>query len=215
MKILKMNQKASYILTCIVLAIFLCGCKERESAVTLLGGLPESTYLTEIKNSLENNKPVVVGFLAEWCPHCRAYKPTFFEVKDSYPDKVTFVHIDVDDKNGSALSSRFQVKGIPTTAFVRSDGSVFKVNVGGLSKEDLIKVVDDLIKSKKKKKRDPIAPFPIEPQEVKPLPSPSPTATPTEGRPEGGRPPEANVDDKKPEASQEMADEEKEEKEEK
>ncbi|OGI18908.1 MAG: hypothetical protein A3B68_06715 [Candidatus Melainabacteria bacterium RIFCSPHIGHO2_02_FULL_34_12] len=158
-------QKTFYVFTCIIFAVILTGCKEKGTKITVLDGLPESPYLTEMKTSLENQKPVVVSFTAEWCPHCRKFKPTFIEVKDLYQEKVTFVNIDVDDSNGSTLSNRFQVRGIPTTTFVRSDGSVFKVNVGGLEKEELIKVVDELILSRRKKRSEPIAPFPIEPQE--------------------------------------------------
>ena len=151
---------------CIVLSVFLVGCKEKEQVASVFDGLPESAYITEIKTALENNKPLVIAFTAEWCPHCRAYKPIFFEVKKEVEDKCYFINIDVDDSNGSSLSKRFNVGGIPTTAFVRPDGSVFKVQVGEISKEDLIKLVDDLVASKKRKRGESIAPFPIEKKQV-------------------------------------------------
>ena len=163
----KLNQKIIYILSCFVLSICLFGCKEKGGKMSILDGLPESTYLTEAKSAIENGKPIAIAFTAEWCPHCRHYKPTFFEVKSSFEDKATFLNIDVDDSAGSAISSRFQVKGIPTTAFVRADGSVYKVHVGGLEKDKLTEIINDLILSKHRKRGEPVAPFPIEPQEVK------------------------------------------------
>lgn len=155
-------QKVIYILTCILISAFMFGCKQKGSKITVFDELPDSVYLTQVKTAIENKTPVAVSFTAEWCPHCRAYKPVFFEVKELYKDKVTFINIGVDDKAGSALSSRFQVRGIPTTAFVRADGSVFKVQVGEIGKDELIKIADELIINKKKKRGEPIAPFPIE-----------------------------------------------------
>ena len=168
MKIFNNCTKHLYFLTCILLTFSLFGCDEKGGVVTVLDGVSDSPYLTQMKTSLENKKPVAVSFTAEWCPHCRAYKPVFFEVKDLFADKVTFINIDVDDQNGSAISGRFQVRGIPTTAFIRPDGSVFKVQVGEIEKEELTKIANDLIKSKKKKRGEPIAPFPIESKKEEP-----------------------------------------------
>ena len=122
-----------------------------------------------IKTALENKTPMAISFTAEWCPHCREYKPVFFAVKDELKDKALFLNIDVEDTEGSNVTNRFQVKGIPTTAFIRADGSVFKVQVGEIEKEELIKIVNELVESKKRKRGEPIAPFPIEPvvEEVK------------------------------------------------
>ncbi len=160
MKIFKNYKKVVYVLSCFVIASFLSGCKEVNTSV--FDGLPESTFLTEAKTSLENHIPLAVAFTAEWCPHCRKYKPVFNEVKDLYHDKVTFINIDVDDTNGSPISNRFQVRGIPTTAFVRADGSVLKVQVGEISKEELVKISDELLSNKKRGKGEPVAPFPLD-----------------------------------------------------
>lgn len=157
------TQKVIYILTCIFISAFIFGCKQKGSKITVFDRLPDSIYLTQVKTAIENKNPVAVAFTAEWCPHCRAYKPIFFEVKELYKDKVTFINIDLEDTTGSTLSSRFQVRGIPTTAFVRADGSVLKVQVGEIGKDELIKIADELIVNKKKKRGEPIAPFPIEP----------------------------------------------------
>lgn len=162
MKIFKNNQKIFYVLSCLIISAFLYGCKEKEGKVSVFDGLPESTFLTEIKTSLENHTPLAIAFTAEWCPHCRKYKPVFSEIKDLYRDKVTFINIDVDDANGSPVSNRFQVRGIPTTGFVRADGSVYKIQVGDIAKDDLVKIADELIINKKRKKGEPVAPFPLD-----------------------------------------------------
>lgn len=179
MKTLTICKKSGYLFACVLLAGFLLGCKEKDALVSVFNGLPDSPYVSEMKSAIEGKKPVVVSFTAEWCPHCRNYKPVFFDVKGLYENKVTFINVDVDSDDGSVVSERFQVKGIPTTSFVRQDGSVFKVQVGEIEKEKLIETVDDLIKSKKKKRGEPVAPFPIEPVEVK-APPKEETAPPQE-----------------------------------
>ena len=201
MKIFNNNQKVVYVLSCIVIAFFLYGCKEKELDVSVFDELPESTFLTEIKTSLENHVPLAIAFTAEWCPHCRQYKPVFSEVKDLYRDKVTFINIDVDDANGAPISSRFQVRGIPTTGFVRADGSVYKVQVGEITKDELIKIADELILNKKRKSGEPIAPFPLDidkkeeatPAEQKqpaeePKEEEAPATPPVQEEPQGGIP---------------------------
>ena len=162
MKIFKNNQKVLYVFSCMLIAFSLYGCKEKGGDISVFEGLPESTFLTEIKTSLENHVPLAIAFTAEWCPHCRQYKPVFSDVKDLYRNKVNFINIDVDDANGSPISSRFQVRGIPTTGFVRADGSILKVQVGEISQDELVKIVDELIVNKKKKKGEPVAPFPLD-----------------------------------------------------
>lgn len=204
-------KKFVYFFVCILLTAFLFGCKEKTELASIFDGLPESNYLTEISSSVENKKPVIISFTAEWCPHCRKYKPAFFEVKDLLSNEATFINIDVDDSNGGIISGRFQVRGIPTTAFVRPDGSVFKVQVGEIEKEELIGIVRDLLKRKKKRKSEPIAPFPVEVKEIK-LPAKEEVkkeepqeiikeeVEPEEG-PADGRPPEAEqIDQPKPES---------------
>jgi len=158
---MKIN-KAIYILSCLLLSIFLFGCKESQLKITVFDKLPDSPLLNEVKSSIDDKKPLAIAFTAEWCPHCRKYKPIFIEVQDGYKDRITFINIDVDDTNGQTITQRFQVKGIPTTAFIRPDGSVFKVQVGNIEKDDLNKFLDSLIKSRKKKRKEPLAPFPID-----------------------------------------------------
>lgn len=156
-------KKSLYFLTCILFAGFLSGCKEKGGQITIFDGLSDSEHVSSARTALENKESVVVSFTAEWCPHCRAYKPVFSEVGDSFKGKAIFINIDVDSDEGSAISNKFQVRGIPTTAFVRADGSVFKVQVGGIQKDELTEIVNKLIKNKRRKRGEPVAPFPIEP----------------------------------------------------
>lgn len=217
------DKKIRYVFVCVLFAMLLFGCKQKGPKITVFDGLPESKYVSELKAAIEDKKPVAVSFTAEWCPHCRNYKPVFFDVKNLYDEKITFINIDVDDNDGSAISDRFQVRGIPTTAFIRQDGSVFKVQVGEIAKDELIEISNNLLESKRKGRGEPVAPFPIEPVKVKEEPQAEPLPQELikeevqgeeikdeEGRPPGGRPEEV-IENVKPSEAEDIKEESKEE----
>lgn len=47
-------------------------------------------------------KPVVVDIYASWCPACKNIAPTVSKIKQQYGNKITFVTLDVSDRNSSA-----------------------------------------------------------------------------------------------------------------
>jgi thiol-disulfide isomerase/thioredoxin len=142
--------------------ITLTGCRDQGSHITVFQNLPQSKYTQYISTAIEDKQPIAITFTAPWCPHCQKYKPTFFEVKEEYDGEVTFINVDVEDSEGTVLTERFQVQGVPTTAFIRKDGSVRVIRSGNIGKNDLIQEIKALIKNKKKKRGEPIAPFPLD-----------------------------------------------------
>lgn len=86
---------------------------------------------TEIVNQ---NKPVLVDFFAEWCGPCKMMSPVLKEVKDTLGDKVTILKVDVD-KNAS-IASKFQVRAVPTFILFKNGKQVWK-QAGLISKTDL------------------------------------------------------------------------------
>lgn len=47
-------------------------------------------------------KPVVVDIYASWCPACKNIAPTVSKIKQQYGNKITFVTLDVSNRNSSA-----------------------------------------------------------------------------------------------------------------
>lgn len=64
------------------------------------------------KHVSRHELPLVVDFWAPWCGPCRMMAPHFEEVSRRLATKARFVKINSD--NESALSSRFNIRGIPT-----------------------------------------------------------------------------------------------------
>ena len=93
------------------------------------------TSFTEIINQ---NKPVLVDFFAEWCGPCKMMSPILKEVKDILGDKVSIIKIDVD-KNQS-LAAKYQVRGVPTLLLYKKGAQMWKQS-GVVQKNDLIAVI--------------------------------------------------------------------------
>ena len=89
------------------------------------------------------NKPAVIDFYAAWCGPCKALSPILEEVSEEYAGKVDIYKVNVDDEQ--ELSRMFEIRSIPTLFFVPLNGKPYRT-MGAMSKEQLRKAIDELIK---------------------------------------------------------------------
>jgi thioredoxin 1 len=87
---------------------------------------------TEIINQ---NKPVLVDFFAEWCGPCKTMAPILKQVKDTVGNAVSIIKVDVD-KN-PATASQYQIQGVPTLILFKN-GKILWRKSGVVSKQELI-----------------------------------------------------------------------------
>ncbi|MBQ9358045.1 MAG: TlpA family protein disulfide reductase [Abditibacteriota bacterium] len=113
-------------------------------------------------------KPVIVNLWATWCGPCKMELPDFQEASLKYPDRITFMMVNLTDgdetvdtvrkfmkDNGytfpvyydteQSAAKAYDVTGIPTTVFIDPQGNIVSKQIGMLSKEELQEGIDSLL----------------------------------------------------------------------
>lgn len=94
--------------------------------------------MSSFSEIINQDKPVLVDFFAEWCGPCQTMSPILKQVKDELQEKVAILKIDVD-KN-QTIASKFQVRGVPTFVLYNQGKQVWRQS-GMVTKKDLIALI--------------------------------------------------------------------------
>lgn len=73
---------------------------------------------------INQDRPVLVDFYADWCGPCKIQSPILHELKDKMGEEISVIKIDVD-KNQN-LAARFQIRSIPTLMIFKNGESVWR-----------------------------------------------------------------------------------------
>ena len=109
----------------------------------------EASALSWTQEVLKSNMLTVVYFWHEQCPWCIRLNPLFNDVTELYREKIKFVKFNVlVAPENKELASNLGVMGTPTLMFFCQGRSIGQT-VSFMSKEDLIKVMDDMLERSK------------------------------------------------------------------
>ena len=87
---------------------------------------------------LKSDKPVLIDFFATWCGPCQMVSPLVDEIADERDD-IKVCKVDVDEAR--ELATKFDVMSIPTLIVIKN-GEVTAKQVGALSKEGILELLD-------------------------------------------------------------------------
>ncbi len=87
----------------------------------------------EFEKFIQDHPMVILDFWAEWCGPCKMFAPIFEKVAEKHPD-VAFAKVNVEEEQ--QLAAMFQVRSIPTVAFMR-EGIVVYAQPGMMPEEML------------------------------------------------------------------------------
>lgn len=91
-----------------------------------------------LQSILNDSKPVLVDFFAEWCGPCKVQAPVLKDVKSEIGDKVRIIKIDVD--RSPAIAQQYQISGVPTLILFRNGQPVWRQS-GLASKKQLVDLI--------------------------------------------------------------------------
>ena len=89
---------------------------------------------------LQEDKPLVVDFWAEWCGPCLMLSPVISELADEYAEKVNIGKMNVDEND--EVVGEYGIRNIPTVLFFKN-GELMDKHVGAAQKS----VLEDKIKA--------------------------------------------------------------------
>lgn len=95
-----------------------------------------------IKEIINNGKPVVIDFWAEWCGPCRMMSPIIEELAHEYEGKVKVGKLNVDEN--SETTEEYGIMNIPTLLFFKN-GQIVDKQVGATQKSVLVKKIEALL----------------------------------------------------------------------
>ena len=96
--------------------------------------ITKNNFQEEVINS---KKPVLLGFWASWCGHCRMVSPIVDEIAQERPD-VKVCKVNVEEQR--ELAAAFKVMSIPTLVVMKG-GKIINRALGARPKEQILELL--------------------------------------------------------------------------
>lgn len=95
---------------------------------------------------LAGNTPIVLDFHATWCGPCKAFSPIYEASAAELKGKVNFYKVDID--KCPQLKELFEIKVVPTVAFIPVSGEPTIIEGAPATKEEFVQTVEEILLKK-------------------------------------------------------------------
>ena len=130
-------------LTAIALSVALFLGLQTKNPSTSLSELAETS--TPLEVALENGKPTLMEFYANWCLSCQAMVPDMVTLREGYGEQVNFVMLNVDNTKWLPEMDTYRVDGIPHFVFLDRQAEAISESIGELPKPILQDKLEALV----------------------------------------------------------------------
>ncbi|MGB3532334.1 MAG: thioredoxin family protein [Microcoleaceae cyanobacterium] len=110
---------------------------------TSLSELSETA--TPIDVALENGKPTLMEFYANWCTSCQAMAEDMAQLRQQYEGQVNFVMLNVDNSKWLPEVLEYRVDGIPHFVFLNKQAEAIAQTIGEIPRSVMSGNLDSLI----------------------------------------------------------------------
>lgn len=116
------------VLAAVVLSVSVFLGLQTQSQSVSLDSLAETA--TPLEVALQNGRPTVMEFYANWCTSCQAMAPEMDALEEQYGEQVNFVMLNVDNTKWLPEILHYRVDGIPHFVFLDKSGEAVANTIG-------------------------------------------------------------------------------------
>jgi thioredoxin len=98
--------------------------------------------LADLNKQITDNQLVLVDVYAPWCGPCKKMAPYLAEIAEEKKDKLKFLKVNADESQ--EIVKNLNVEELPTLILYKNGKRVY-TNIGLISKDDLLKVIENII----------------------------------------------------------------------
>ena len=128
------SMRTTRLVSCLLL-VGLLGITAHPAAAQI--SIPPQSFEEVVATAQEEQTPILVEIYASWCPYCQRMQNTVYShstVQEYLDDNFTYVRLNSDTTGGnhtyanrtlttSQLASVLGARGVPTTVFMKPDGT--------------------------------------------------------------------------------------------
>ncbi len=103
-----------------------------------------SRHSVNLETALNNDRPTILEFYADWCEACREMAPAMLKLDQENRDQIDFVFLNVDNNLWQDYIEEYEVIGIPHLNFFDERGELKGKLVGSHPTKELESLINSL-----------------------------------------------------------------------